>query len=88
VAKVMLAVAVGLELIGGLGLVLGLDFAPYALMAFLLAVTPIMHNPQGLTGDAHQQELIAILKNVALFGGLLFMTAKATAAVKSAKKSN
>jgi len=85
VAKLMLAVAVGLEVVGGLALLAGSAVGPWCLMAFLLAVTPIMHNPVGLVGAAGQQEIIALMKNLALFGGLLFMAATLGERQKKAK---
>ena len=85
VAKLLLAAAVALEIIGGLALLAGSTLGPLCLMAFLVAVTPIMHNPTGLKGAEEQQEMVALLKNVALFGGLLFMSASLGASKAKAK---
>jgi putative oxidoreductase len=68
------AIAAGiLELVGGLMLLIGLRArtAALALAAFLLPATILFHSPLGLTGMEAQMQLIHVLKNLAIMGGLV-----------------
>lgn len=62
-----------LELAGGVMLLVGLRtrVAALVLATFLVPVTAIFHNPAGLTGMEAQMQLIQLLKNLAVAGGLL-----------------
>lgn len=61
------------ELLGGASLLLGLRvrWGALALLAFLVPVTLMFHNPIGLTGPAAEQQTLQLLKNLAIAGGLL-----------------
>ena len=70
----LLAVLAGaVEVAGGLSVVLGARarWGALALAAFLVPVTIIFHNPAGLVGMAAQMEMVQVLKNIAILGGLL-----------------
>ena len=62
-----------LELAGGVMLLVGLRarVAALVLATFLVPVTAIFHNPAGLTGMDAQMQVIQLLKNLAIAGGLL-----------------
>jgi putative oxidoreductase len=45
--------------------------ARVALAVFLVPVTAIFHNPAGLAGMEAQTQVIQVLKNLAIIGGLL-----------------
>jgi putative oxidoreductase len=62
-----------LELAGGLMLLVGLRtrWAAIALAVFLVPVTALFHNPAGLAGMEAQLQVIQVLKNLAIIGGLL-----------------
>lgn len=73
-----LAVAAGVfELAGGASVLLGLRarWGALALVAFLIPVTFVFHNPWGLQGMAAQLEMIQVMKNLAIAGGLLAIAA-------------
>ncbi len=70
----LLAVLAGaLEVAGGLSVALGARarWGAIALAAFLVPATIIFHNPVGLEGMAAQMEIVQVLKNIAILGGLL-----------------
>lgn len=72
-----LALCAGLlEVAGGTALLLGLKtrWGALALAAFLVPATAIFHNPSGLEGMAAQMEMIQVLKNLAIGGGLLALS--------------
>jgi len=74
----LLAVAAGvLELAAGTSVLLGLRarWGAFALIAFLIPVTLIFHNPFGLQGTAAQMQMIQFMKNLAIAGGLLAIAA-------------
>lgn len=73
-----LALAAGLaELVGGASVLLGwrARWGALALVAFLVPVTLLFHNPIGLEGVAAERQLIDLLKNMAIVGGLLTIAA-------------
>jgi putative oxidoreductase len=72
-ASLLAVLAATLELAAGLALVLGAKtrWAALALAAFLVPVTLIFHNPAGLEGMAAQMQMIQLLKNLSILGGLL-----------------
>jgi putative oxidoreductase len=70
----LLAVLAGaVEVAGGLSVALGVRarWGALALAGFLVPVTFLFHNPAGLEGMAAQMEVIQVLKNLAILGGLL-----------------
>lgn len=70
----LLAAMAGLvEVLGGASLLLGLRarWGALALLAFLVPVTLMFHNPIGLSGPEAQQQTLNLLKNLAIAGGLL-----------------
>jgi len=82
-APMLLAVLAGLlELAGGVLLLAGLRarYAALALALFLVPVTALFHNPIGLTGMDAQMQVIQVLKNLAILGGLLAVTTRGAGA--------
>ena len=76
--EALLSVAVGLELVGGVMLVLGLyaRWGAVALLLFILPVSVIMHNFWALPeGEQRMGEMISFMKNFTIVGGLLFVLA-------------
>jgi len=72
--KHLLMVAIALEGLGGLLFTLGSSLGAYLLLTFIALVTPIMHdfyNYDISTGD-YLHQLNSFLKNLSLFGALLF----------------
>ncbi|KAK9839282.1 hypothetical protein WJX81_005597 [Elliptochloris bilobata] len=69
----LLGIAVGLELVDGALFVANLDLGAHCLLAFMLAVTPIMHNFWA-EADPHTRlvEMIMFCKNAGITGALLF----------------
>ncbi len=74
---VALAGATILELVGGLALLVGLKarFAALVLFVYVVPVTLIMHNFLGLEDAERQNQMIHFMKNLAIMGGLLMVTA-------------
>ena len=76
--EALLSVAVGLELVGGVMLVLGLfaRWGAVALLLFIVPVSVIMHNFWALPeGEQRMGEMISFMKNFTIAGGLLFVLA-------------
>ncbi len=76
--EALLSVAVGLELVGGVMLVLGLyaRWGAVALLLFIVPVSVIMHNFWALPeGEQRMGEMISFMKNCTIAGGLLFVLA-------------
>jgi len=71
----LLAVAIVIELVGGLGILLGRFTRTMAslLFLYLIPVTYYMHGFWHATGPMAQEELAHFLKNVALMGAFLFV---------------
>lgn len=67
----------GLELLAGASVLLGFRarWGALALAGFLVPATLMFHNPIGLDAAALQFEMIQIMKNVAIGGGLLAIAA-------------
>ncbi len=79
------AISIALEGLGGLLFLVGMEGLGGKLIAlFLLLVTPVVHVPGMLAGD--QNEVIAVLKNVALLGACL--VAIDTASKKAVKSKS
>ncbi len=74
---VLLSVAVGLELVGGVLIVLGLyaRWGAIVLLLFLVPVSLIMHNFWALPADQARDQMINFMKNVSIAGGLVFLLA-------------
>lgn len=72
-AGLFLAIAVVIELMGGLLLLIGYKtrFAALALVIFMIPTTVIFHMAAIDGTQAGQMEVIATLKNLAIIGGLL-----------------
>ncbi len=73
----LLAIAIGVALIGGLSVVIGLRARVGAvlLIIFLAPATIIMHNFWAVSAGQMQGEVLIFLKNVALLGGVLMVLA-------------
>lgn len=73
----LLMAAIALELVGAVLFVLDSSIGAVLLIAFLAAVTPVMHDFWNEKTEANQQEGAAqFFKNVALVGGLIVYLAK------------
>lgn len=72
--RYLLMTAIALEGLGGLLFTLGSSVGAYMLLIFLAAVTPVMHDfyRHDPTSQEFTQEFIQFLKNLSLFGALLF----------------
>ena len=70
-----LAGAALLELVGGVSLILGYKsrFGAAILLLFLIPTTLIFHEFWNLSGAERDVQLIMFLKNLAIFGGLLYI---------------
>src|SRR5262245_38628741 len=73
----LLAVAVALELIGGLAVMIGFQarWGAVALLAFLIPVTVIMHNFWAFEEPQRTEQMINFMKNVAIAGGVTLVLA-------------
>jgi uncharacterized membrane protein YphA (DoxX/SURF4 family) len=73
----VLAAAIVFEVVGGLSVLLGYRARLGALMliVFLVPATMIFHNPAGLEGMARQVEMINMMKNFTIMGGLMMVLA-------------
>jgi uncharacterized membrane protein YphA (DoxX/SURF4 family) len=74
---VLLSISVGLELVGGVLVVLGLyaRWGAVVLLLFLVPVSVIMHNFWAVPEDQMQMQMINFMKNVSIAGGLVFLLA-------------
>jgi uncharacterized membrane protein YphA (DoxX/SURF4 family) len=72
----------GILLFGGLGVAAGVlpTLAAGALVVFLVATTPVMHNFWAVPEEQKQGEMINFLKNVAMTGAALALLAISTTA--------
>lgn len=75
--EVLLACAIAVELLGGLLLVAGFKarWAAAAIFLFIIPTTIIFHNPAGLSGQEAQSQMINLLKNLSIMGGMLMVVA-------------
>eukprot|EP00897_Mesotaenium_endlicherianum_P006342 jgi/Mesen1/5736/ME000029S05044 len=82
--KYLLLAAITLEGLGGILFTLGSTFGAYFLLLFLAAVTPIMHDFYNYdpTSQEFTQEFIQFLKNLSLFGALLYYLGMRNSAAK------
>jgi putative oxidoreductase len=75
--EVLLVGAIVVELLGGLIIVAGWKsrWAALAIFLFLIPATLIFHNPAGLAGQEAQTQMIHLMKNVSIMGGMLLLAA-------------
>jgi putative oxidoreductase len=76
-AEVLLVGTIAVEFLGGLMLLVGWKarWAALAIFLFIILATLIFHNPAGLTGQEAQNQMINIMKNLAIMGGMLMVFA-------------
>ncbi|MGA8035288.1 MAG: DoxX family protein [Candidatus Acidiferrales bacterium] len=74
---VSLGIAAAIEVFGGLAVLLGFRsrIAAWVLFAYLIPTTVVFHNFWAWTGEAAMDAQVHFFKNVAIMGGLLFLTA-------------
>ena len=75
--EVLLVGAIAVEFLGGLMLVAGFKarWVAAAIFLFIIPTTIVFHNPMGLSGQEAQTQMINLMKNVAIMGGMLMVTA-------------
>ena len=75
--EVLLVGATIVELVGGLMIVLGWKarWAALAIFLFIIPTTYIFHNPAGLSGQEAQAQMINLMKNLSIMGGMLLLAA-------------
>jgi len=75
--EALLVGAIVVELLGGLMIVAGWKsrWAALAIFLFLIPTTLIFHNPAGLAGQEAQTQMIHLMKNVSIMGGMLLLAA-------------
>ena len=75
--EVMAAGAIAVEFLGGLALLAGFKarWAGLVIFLFMIPTTLIFHNPSGLTGQEAQGQMIHLMKNLAIMGGMLMVFA-------------
>jgi putative oxidoreductase len=76
-ASVSIACAAALELLGGLAILTGFQtrIAAWLLILYLVPVTLFFHNFWAMQGMEQQDNMIHFLKNLAIMGGLLILSA-------------
>jgi putative oxidoreductase len=76
-ASVAIACAAVLELAGGLAILAGFQtkIAAWLLFLYLIPVTFFFHNFWAMQGMEQQDNMIHLLKNVAIMGGLVILAA-------------
>eukprot|EP00250_Pteridium_aquilinum_P011816 c20324_g1_i1 orf=410-877(-) len=87
--KHLLMVAIAFEGLGGALFLFGSRLGAYLLLIFLAVVTPIMHDfyNYDISSPDYAKEFLQFLKNLSLFGALVFFLGmKSYAATKSKKK--
>lgn len=74
---VLLPLTILIELGGGLLIALGwkVRWAAAAIFLFMIPVTLVFHNPAGLAPAEAQQQMIELLKNLSIMGGMLCLVA-------------
>jgi len=74
---VLLPLTILIELGGGLLLAIGwkVRWAAAVMFLFLIPVTLVFHNPAGLAPAEAQQQMINLLKNLSIMGGMLCLFA-------------
>ena len=73
----MAAGAIAVEFLGGLALLIGFKarWAALAIFLFLIPTTLIFHSASGLSGQEAQGQMIHMMKNLAIMGGMLMVFA-------------
>lgn len=76
-AEVALVGAITVELVGGLMLLAGFKarWAALAIFLFIIPTTVMFHNPAGLSGQDAQNQMIHLMKNLSIMGGMLMVAA-------------
>ena len=76
-AEVLLVGAIAAELLGGLALVAGWKarWAALAIFLFTIPTTLVFHNPRGLDAQQAQAQMIHLMKNASIMGGMLMVIA-------------
>jgi putative oxidoreductase len=76
-AEVLLVGAIAVEFLGGLMLLVGWKarWAALAIFLFIIPATLVFHNPAGLAGQEAQTQMINVMKNLAIMGGMLMVFA-------------
>lgn len=74
---VLLPLTILIELGGGLLIALGwkVRWAAAVIFLFMIPVTLVFHNPAGLAPAEAQQQMIELLKNLSIMGGMLCLFA-------------
>lgn len=74
-APFFLVAAILIEVLGGLSVLTGYKarWGALSLLVFLVPATFIFHNFWTLEGAAQQGEMISFLKNLSIFGGLVYI---------------
>jgi putative oxidoreductase len=74
-ASVAIACAAVVELVGGLAILVGFQtrIAAWLLFLYLIPVTFYFHNFWAMQGAEQQDNMIHLLKNVAIMGGLVIL---------------
>ena len=75
--ELMAAGAIAVEFFGGLALLAGLKarWAAAVIFLFVIPTTLIFHNPVGLPPQEAQGQMIHLLKNLSIMGGMLMVFA-------------
>ena len=75
--EVLLVATIAVELLGGLMLVAGIkaQWAAAVIFLYIIPATIIFHNPVGLSGQEAQTQMINVLKNLSIMGGMLMVVA-------------
>jgi len=75
--QVAAAAAIAVELLGGILLVVGWKarWVAAAFVVFLVPVTLAFHNPAGLPADQASMQMIQLMKNISIMGGMLMVVA-------------
>jgi len=82
VPEILLAIATVLELVGGIGVVVGFKtrWASLALLVFLVPVTLVFHDFWAVPASEHRVQLVSFLKNLSIAGGALIVFARGAGA--------
>jgi putative oxidoreductase len=81
-SAVAIGCAAGVEILGGLAVLVGFKtrIAAWLLFLYLIPTTFVFHNFWALEGMARQDNMTHFLKNVAIMGGLLILAANGAGA--------
>jgi putative oxidoreductase len=75
--EIAAAGALAVEMLGAILLIVGWKarWAAAAIFLFLIPVTYVFHNPTGLPADQVQTQMIQLMKNISIMGGMLMVVA-------------